>query len=61
MPRALPGEILSSLREPDTTSPTLFNSIQHFVEAWSLGQAFQFAREVLLQRLAPLLGAILKG
>jgi hypothetical protein len=47
------------LRETDTAAAAPFDPVEYLGDAGSLGQSCELAGEVLLERLAPLLGATL--
>jgi hypothetical protein len=47
------------LRESDAAAAASFDPVEHVGDARSLGQSCELAGEVLLERLAPLLGAAL--
>lgn len=53
-------EIISRLLQADTATTVALDTVQHFIDTRPLSQPAQLAREVLLQRLATLLGSALQ-
>src|SRR3954467_2702863 len=54
------GEVASSALEPDGAVSSPFDAFENIVNRRSFSDAFQFEREVLLQRFTLALGALLK-
>lgn len=50
-------EILDGLSEPGPAAPATPNAVKNLVEARPLGESLEFPGEVLLERLATLLGS----